>query len=279
MLGFATTSGTVADPLDGPSRKSVRNRSQTYLLGHHFGIYLYLFSGTAFVTSFLSDTPFFFYFVMFFLSVSLDLYANACSSPGIVSESPSNTEGLFFCTSCNLHCPVRAAHCHTCGHCVLRKDHHCPWTGRCIGRDNHCFFLTFLLLEVILMAPVIGDIGWSLWQQRPLLPNIGAFCILPACLFAWGLSLGLAFDHGVLALHNETIWQRLRRDRISYLQDLPDGFNPFDRGCLANFVEFVTMRSEKRVWKLPEPVLSPYEMLRAILPRSPPMGQPPMPIG
>ena len=38
-----------------------------------------------------------------------------------------------FCYLCEQNKPLLAHHCKECGTCILRRDHHCPWTTRCIG--------------------------------------------------------------------------------------------------------------------------------------------------
>jgi len=50
-----------------------------------------------------------------------------------------------WCRECGLWRPHRCGHCHTCGRCVLRLDHHCGFMGTCIGERNCRFFTAFLL--------------------------------------------------------------------------------------------------------------------------------------
>lgn len=45
-----------------------------------------------------------------------------------------------WCRECKLWRPYRCGHCHMCGRCVLRLDHHCVWMGTCIGEQNMRFF-------------------------------------------------------------------------------------------------------------------------------------------
>jgi len=43
----------------------------------------------------------------------------------------------------------RTHHCSICGRCVLKMDHHCPWTLNCIGAHNHAHFLRFLFYTIL----------------------------------------------------------------------------------------------------------------------------------
>ena len=40
------------------------------------------------------------------------------------------------CENCDSMKPPRAHHCRTCGRCVMRMDHHCPWINNCVGANN-----------------------------------------------------------------------------------------------------------------------------------------------
>lgn len=50
-----------------------------------------------------------------------------------------------YCVKCKADKPERAHHCKRCGRCVLKMDHHCPWTAQCVGHDNFPHFLRFLV--------------------------------------------------------------------------------------------------------------------------------------
>ena len=47
------------------------------------------------------------------------------------------------CQHCKSVKPPRSHHCSTCGRCVLKMDHHCPWMNNCIGLRNQKAFLLF----------------------------------------------------------------------------------------------------------------------------------------
>ncbi|CAN7986700.1 unnamed protein product [Ixodes hexagonus] len=58
------------------------------------------------------------------------------------------------CTVCQMVRPARCSHCHFCGHCVLRRDHHCVWLDTCVGERNHRAFI--LGLGGLVVALVYG---------------------------------------------------------------------------------------------------------------------------
>ncbi|PWN41221.1 zf-DHHC-domain-containing protein [Ceraceosorus guamensis] len=63
----------------------------------------------------------------------------------------SSTGQQRWCAKCNAPKPDRAHHCSTCGVCILRMDHHCPWlASRCVGLRNHKAFFLFLFYTCLL---------------------------------------------------------------------------------------------------------------------------------
>ena len=50
-----------------------------------------------------------------------------------------------WCQKCDNYKPQHTHHCSTCGTCVENMDHHCPWMNNCVGKENHKFFMLFLL--------------------------------------------------------------------------------------------------------------------------------------
>jgi hypothetical protein len=241
---------------DGRPRP-VKNYRQFYIVLHHAVYWVYLFGNTGFAESCFSSRPYLFYAILFFYCISLDCYASACGSPGIVTEDPENTENLFFCQTCKHHCPVRGGHCHTCGHCVLRRDHHCPWTGGCIGRDNHLAFLGFLVFETIIS--IIGTVNLltHFLQRAPfwewICRNCASIFLLACCGFDLVFVTFLLFGHIRGILRNETIWEKARRGTISYLKYCPLTQRPFDVGPVANVIEFMTMKVDEKQWEFPRP--------------------------
>lgn len=51
-------------------------------------------------------------------------------------------------------------HCDSCGYCIAKLDHHCPWMGQCVGQGNMKWFILFnvgwivFFIEYVILAAV-----------------------------------------------------------------------------------------------------------------------------
>jgi hypothetical protein len=103
--------------------------------------------------------------------VWLTYYLAVTTDPGGVpkwyepTETSAGKAGLRWCKRCKVFKPYfphafrerhevdetrpRTHHCSICGRCVLKMDHHCPWTLNCVGAHNHAHFLRFLFYTIL----------------------------------------------------------------------------------------------------------------------------------
>eukprot|EP00658_Telonema_sp_P-2_P010252 TRINITY_DN13863_c0_g2_i1.p1 TRINITY_DN13863_c0_g2~~TRINITY_DN13863_c0_g2_i1.p1 ORF type:complete len:118 (-),score=12.41 TRINITY_DN13863_c0_g2_i1:100-453(-) len=75
---------------------------------------------------------------------------------------------------------------------------------------------------------------WKGWFELNMLVVVGMLALF---VFLW-FPLCLVGYHTMLLLTNQTTWELMRHDRISYLKDLPPGVLPFDQGLFQNLKTF-----------------------------------------
>ncbi|PLW55702.1 hypothetical protein PCANC_04646 [Puccinia coronata f. sp. avenae] len=129
---------------------------------------------------------------------------------------------LRYCRKCELYKADRSHHCSSCGRCVLRMDHHCPWLGgRCVGLKNHKFFILFLISSSITsflaalaagkgLMDFVSNARISPSDPFQLAPLNWAFLLLVGGLFGMVLT-GFTFYHLYLISVNRTTIENMER--------------------------------------------------------------------
>lgn len=143
-----------------------------------------------------------------------------------------------FCTVCCLEQPLRAKHCRECGKCIAVHDHHCPWIGVCIGEKNRFYFWWYLFFECVLLWVSAGLVvksisdeeGWQWiidnWAKLPIMIILSFFIIMVTCLLGY---------HTYLAMANQTTWENVSWEKISYMKMFSRKFgSPFSKGLFSN---------------------------------------------
>jgi len=173
----------------------------------------------------------------------------------LTQESRSDPTKLHFCEECKFTQPFRTKHCEECDRCVSRFDHHCFFIGSCVGQRNHLRFLLYIFVQAFFF-------GWTLLMMFSafratdsitswLALNVPVLVSSILLLTGTMISIGLFIFHCYLALTNQTTWEVVKREKITYLKDLPEEALPFDRGLLKNVGYFVTMHQAGYTWEIP----------------------------
>jgi hypothetical protein len=173
-----------------------------------------------------------------------------------------------FCWTCMIWRPKRSKHCRVCDRCVPIQDHHCKFLGICIGEGNkrpfvaglcslYLFVILYLALVVIKYAYIIGPCHFSTFAVKLLLEfasdsPLVILSVLVSIPVAWYM-----FWYVILELYgityNVTVNEAFNRHRYRYLY-YPYRFssgnfglryhNPFCKGVVANWIEFLAGGSE-----------------------------------
>jgi ankyrin repeat protein len=159
------------------------------------------------------------------------------------------TPNKQFCVSCGVLKPLRAKHCAVSDRCVVKFDHYCGWLSNAIGYLNYrmfvgmvasmCFIhLSFdwMCYQSVMRGRESFFSEWvDVWQTTPA---IAWLCIVHALFGFWMSGLLLSHVHQVSAGY--TTNEAMNRKRYWYLTAGPGGANPFDRGFVRGFREFLT---------------------------------------
>jgi len=147
---------------------------------------------------------------------------------------------IRYCFQCKCVKPDRAHHCSVCGQCVLKYDHHCPWTNSCISYANYKYFVLFLgwaFAFCVYVALTSLEYFILFWQDINNAKSPGGrfhllFLFFASVMFAISVS-SLFFYHLFLTGKNRTT---LESFRAPVFADGPqkEGFN---LGCRRNFHE------------------------------------------
>jgi len=239
--------------------------------GTMMGVFLWshLLSNLVYFTLLLPstwDTLWWFHVPFFVANLYIyELYRRlALDDPGFLTPNREDLERLLrdlargnpterYCATCWVYKPYRSKHCRDCGCCVLKLDHHCPFTGNCVAVNNlHWFYVGQSFY-------VVGELAW-LWlcyqygltlpghpeeeewipmflflsQAAPFLWATVCWHLFHAC---WMFPLWLVQSYQVAT--NLTTNEQWNRERYEYLKDPNTGifYNPYDRGVVENIKE------------------------------------------
>lgn len=108
--------------------------------------------------------------------------------------------------------PERAHHCRTCGTCILKFDHHCPWINQCVGLGNERYFILFMLwfsFGTLIFSVAGWRIAWEGFTRSKEWSSFLVHRLLYLAIYAKAAVMGmvvfiLAIWHLYLAARNET---------------------------------------------------------------------------
>ncbi|KAJ1865834.1 Palmitoyltransferase [Coemansia sp. RSA 989] len=183
-----------------------------------------------------------------------------------VYELKRDTLRPRYCRLCKGFKPPRTHHCADCDRCVLKMDHHCPWTNNCVGFYNQGHFLRFvytvdvtcamaMTLHVRRMYELIVDsINGTYYVRQPTQTEVAFLIINISLLFFVLLLVGiLSCYHLYLVARNTTTIESREKERVAKLvrskkcQPTP---YPYDLGVLRNFKS--VFGPSMALWWLPQ---------------------------
>ena len=195
----------------------------------------------------------------------LYIYFSVMAGPGFVQtgwapKQKQDERFLPYCDVCKGFKAPRSHHCKSCGHCVLKMDHHCCVINTCVGHENLTGFIALLFFLAVGCVHVIVLNVLFLYKlfsrayllNMKILPINTYTILLVNSGIAFSIGAGLGFSvllvtqlKGVFKnrTHIESLicdkaWDRRKRNK-----DLPDFIYPYDLGWKKNFRQVVSLLS------------------------------------
>lgn len=141
------------------------------------------------------------------------------------SVTAKSTGKPRFCKKCQCVKPDRTHHCSTCGQCVLKMDHHCPWLATCVGLRNYKAFLLFLIYTSLFCWSCFAVSAWWVWEEfNDRVQNMEGLIVVNTILLSvLGGIIGLVLSgftgwHIYLVVSGQTTIESLEKTR--YLSPL-----------------------------------------------------------
>jgi len=183
-----------------------------------------------------------------------------------VIEAKRDGSVRFCKRGCQNFKPDRSHHCSSCGRCILRMDHHCPWINTCVGHGNYSYFYLFVVYGLLYCVFVFATgipVLIRLFGGQATPANgfgIGTIQVAIMCILAGAFSFALLFFVGLhthLLLRNQTTIESME-DGTRIGKQRADGTriaevterNVYDLGWRRN----VEASFGKDVWRWPFPI-------------------------
>uniref|UniRef100_A0A0X3PT62 Palmitoyltransferase n=1 Tax=Schistocephalus solidus TaxID=70667 RepID=A0A0X3PT62_SCHSO len=154
-------------------------------------------------------------------------------------ETTGDTGFIRTCPQCSIIKPDRCHHCSTCGCCLLKMDHHCPWINNCVGFHNYKYFVVFLFWGTLYCVYIVATSVvyfidfWGHIQYTP--PSRYNFLFVFFVAIMFGLSQLILFCYHIYLLsQNRTTLESFRAPTFRVIGVDKSGFNI---GCRQNFKE------------------------------------------
>mgnify|MGYP000931637513 FL=1 len=187
-------------------------------------------------------------FITYYYACTTDPFLPKKTVPPFVTPYNQKT-----CEQCeNSWKPERSHHCRTCGRCVSKMDHHCPWIVNCVGHQNHKSFLLFVIylsLGSLYFLYRTYKFSTYIWNDETSTYGIVFeiyWATVSVIIFPFSLmGTSLAVFHTLFALNNSTTLESMggRALTAPCLPKNPKRYiNPYDKGYVANLVDFLHNR-------------------------------------